>query len=483
MIRIAMALLCVAAAAPGAAQEPVLLATQSDGQYSMDEGGSLTVRGIAGQISIRPGKDANLRFAAARPDDRKEAVPVALWERGTTLELAPATEASGPVLLEIVVPPSASVRVHADGSSVIVRSLERRVEIVGADLEFRLTGLRGSASLDVERGSGTLEAIAGEVTLRGEGVRAVAKSITGRLAVSLNGGNLEASALESGADLDVYEADVTVSQGRGNLKIEARNGAVVVRDYDGVAEIRADGATVSLERIKGDFGIETDGEVRFRGIEADVHVDGYGADVSGSNSAGIVEVKSDDGTVHLEDVKGAVRIQGSRVDARLLRIGGDILVRTRQSQIHVHGPSAAVDIEVEGGTVEVVNPTGKVAVTGDPDDVRITEANSPLSVEVDSDEVLVHWVSMAFEGESRIENGRGNVRAHLTGNSGACRVEAKSVSGTVDSSIPTIKVLDDGKSANGVVGAGSGKRPTVWLTAHGDVAGTSDPVNVPTDAD
>jgi len=68
----------------------------------------------------------------------------------------------------------------------------------------------------------------------------------------------------------------------------------------------------------------------------------------------------------------------------------------------------------------------------------------PVQLEIDGGDADVSWVSLGGAKDSLLVNKSGNVTVRIPAGA-SCRVEAKSRYGRVDSSLPTVKVLDDQK--------------------------------------
>ena len=76
--------------------------------------------------------------------------------------------------------------------------------------------------------------------------------------------------------------------------------------------------TISLPfEIAADYipsrDIESDDEVKFREVQGDLRISGFGVTVRGMASSGTLQLFTDDGAVILENQSGATRIEGNEL--------------------------------------------------------------------------------------------------------------------------------------------------------------------------
>jgi len=128
-----------------------------------------------------------------------------------------------------------------------------------------------------------------------------------------------------------------------------------------------------------------------------------------------------------------------------------------------HGP---LSVENDAGSITVVRASGPLEITGRKCRIRIEELFGTIQLEADTQDTEVGWSVLPKEGESVVRNAGGGVVATFPAK-GACRVEARTTFGRVESEVPGVVADDLGNSAAGDVG---GPGPAVIrILASGDV--------------
>lgn len=183
---------------------------------------------------------------------------------------------------------------------------------------------------------------------------------------------------------------------------------------------------------------------------------------------------SPDGLVEISNVSGSVRVEGwERAEVRITgilgqgaerleidsrpgrtavrvvaprdgspRVGADIVARVPSgSRLEVTGVAAGVDVAGVAGPVGVETVSGGIRVGGTPQSVDVRSVSGAVDLEVFADTVQVRTVS----GRIRVDS-KGVERATLATTSGLIefsgalalrgRLEAKSVNGAVDLTLP-----------------------------------------------
>src|SRR5262249_46323405 len=144
--------------------------------------------------------------------------------------------------------------------------------------------------------------------------------------------------------------------------------------------------------------------------------------------------------INVEGIDDAMRIQGEGVHARIVDVGGELYVEASTSDF-VIDKTASVDLHLDRGslTIQRAGPV-KAVVAGA--DAHILDGTGPVQLDLDGGDAEVSWASVSAEKDSLIVNKSGAVTLRLPP-SASCRVEAKTKSGRIDSTLPTVRILDD----------------------------------------
>lgn len=465
----AIGVLCLATWAAGSASaaEPRLLATEAAGAVPIGNERWLTVEGFRGDVYVRATGEPEVRFQATRAGEPDTAMDVEVWVDGSSLVLRPPEGDAEPRALEVAVPVSLAVRVFASDAGVVASGLREELAVSGDGLNVDLRGIGGPLSLDLRGGTVSGMVLQGDVTLRGSDFRADLRQVLGFVDAGCAGAVLRLEQAGGGAEIDLDGGGLAVEGLEDGFVLRARDAQVRLQGLQDGARLELEGTPLVLSEGEGEIEIETDSEVRFNEMKASLHVNSWGGGVAGSGNEGLLEVRTDGARVEVEKIAGPMRVQGQQLDVRLADISGELAIYAGASQITVERAGAGLTIENDFGDVTVRRAAGNVKVNVRDGDVELGDLSGAVELWAEAARVEVGWASLRPDGDSRIENARGDVVAFFPPRGGAS-VEARSGFGRVESELAEIRVQEDGNSAAGVLG--NRRRPRVTILAEGSVS-------------
>jgi DUF4097 and DUF4098 domain-containing protein YvlB len=449
------------------ADAPQRLATEGTGRIELTDEKVLTLVGLRGQAILTGGGErGEILFTSVRADDRKTELPVAVWVDATVLTLRPAEgQDNAPRLLEITLPPGFDVRVDTTDAAIVGSGLDASLSIAGARVAVDVRGVNGKVVIDGEGTKLRLESINGSVSIKARDTEISASGIAGLLSVRAVRGTL-AVATARGFDGELDSVTAKVENVDDPVKIQGRNGTLVLTQASHGGAITLVGTTLRLERCAGDLAVTSDTAVKFKDCKAALRFDGDGAALTGERNAGSVDVRTRSAAVVLQNMTGPARIEGDALDVKLEHLVGELTINASTSQLAVTDVEGAVTIDCDGGGIALQRTLEAVKIVSRGGDVKIVEARGPVQVDADSGHVEIGWSSMSFEGVSGIRNASGGVVARFP-SQGASRIEVKSKFGQIESRLPNVKVAPDGHDAQGLLAFPG--QCTVTIEAGGDV--------------
>jgi hypothetical protein len=212
--------------------------------------------------------------------------------------------------------------------------------------------------------------------------------------------------------------------------------------------------------------VNSDTTVAFEKMAGALHFDLYGGSLQGTGNQGLVEVRTRNTEIGLNGIDGPVRIQGDGLKVHVNDVSGELYVEAAVSDVVIIKAGGGVGLKIERGNVALKGAQGNVTATITGGDAQLLELTGPVAMEIEGGNAEVSWTSISGETDTLVQNKSGDVTMHFPGNA-SCRVEATSKFGRVESDIATVRVMDDGKSAQGPIG--HGRRPTIKVEAEGSV--------------
>ena len=461
------------------AQEPELLADLADGMLTLEGENKLSIRDLQGAVSVRPGKAGEIRYSARSSDNRREERPVALWLDGRTLQFRPLAGQEGEkLILQISISPELAGEIELVDSRISAGGFGGGLELRGRNLKAELFSIGESLRVELEGGTLGVESVAGDASLDTRGTEVKVNRVSGYLTLVAQGAPVELFQLGSDVEASLDAVDLKVEEVRGAFRASAEGGSLALSQLMQGAELRLDEAAVSLSGSKGSIEIDTNAEVRFRDLEASLRVTSYGGNIRGQGSAGPLELTTSGAEVVLENLGASAQVQGDDLTVRVKGVRGDLLVRTTGSNLVLEDLQGTVDVENDFGDIIVKKAAKGLKVVSRDGDVRIIDLSGPLNLKSDGNEVRVSWAAMAQDGDSEIENERGDVWLGFPPKGGG-RLEVEAKAGRIESSVAGVRVTDDGNFASGLLGRAN--RPTIQVKAGANVyIATAGPGKAPT---
>jgi hypothetical protein len=444
----------------------VLVGEMAEGQVALEDATRLRIRGITGRLSIRSGRAGPLRFLSTLASDRASKSAVAVRREPGVLEIGPVAAGSAVArVLEVSVPPGVAVEIASAGSQIEVRGVEAGVRVEGDALELEITAV-GSAGLAVRNSRARVAGIDGTLSLDGVASSLEVSDIHGTLFATQAGGTLILRGLAGEADLDLSDTALTVQGSQAPFRLKARGGTSDVEGLVQGGELNLTAAPLTLSSCRGKIDVVTDASVRFENLEADLHVDGYGASVTGTGNSRLVEIVTDGAEVGLREIQGPVRIQGANLTLSLEGIGGELIVIASSSTVSIARVTAPVTVQNEYGDIDVRGAREGVQTVSSDGNVRLTDVAGPVDVESRGTRVEVSWTVLDAKDDSYISNEGGDVDVVFPWRA-RCRVEATSRSGRVSSELADAPADPDGRRASGSLNQGEG--PLVRIESQGSI--------------
>jgi hypothetical protein len=469
-----LSILALTLSAGAAAEEPILLSTETPAIVETQGMSSVRLEGIDGTISVRAARPGEMRYAARSLDNRREERSLALWQDGRDFVLRP-DDSSAPerLLVEIMVPRELSLEIDIVDSrlDISVLSGDLVVRSVRSDIDAR--GLEGVTRFELEGGTLSTSGTSGTISVGGHDFEARLTRGKGSVTLDVARSVVEISELESDLRADLDESQLTTNGVRQQFRLNADRSALELRGLYGGGELVLDESPLVLSDINGGFTVETDSDVRFRDIQAVLTVNSYGGNVHGSGNAGGCKINTYNAEVALDTIGGPVEVEGDNLQVRLETLKDALTARTSSSSLTVLGAEAAVDITNEFGDVEIAGASGPVTVVNRDGDTRIRELKGSLDLRADGNSVEVGWSAVAGEA-SRVENASGDVRVSFP-EGGAFRFTAEAPHGQIHSDLPEVRISDDGHTASGGSGvptrrgAGGSAGASIRIEAGADI--------------
>ena len=463
-------LLLFSAPVPVLAQSgPRLLASESAAIVPISVETRVEVEGVRGEIALRVGKPGEIRFLSRKPGGRKaEEIPLAVWADGATIRLTPPDgEAPQERVLEASIPPGMYVTVRAEQSKVTASSLQGGLEVRGEGLTVLAAAIESDVEVDVRGGGVKVQQVAGSATVRGSDVDVEVSGVRGSLLLSVVGERpAVVSDIGAGIDADLDGTTFQAANVKGLFRVRARGGSVAATAIEEGGDLDLSGASLRVEKSKGDITVNTDQACEFLENEAALHVDAYGPSAKVSGNKGLVEVRARNAEITLEKITGAARVEGDGLRLRVSDVGGELVAILGLSETWIQNVGGAIVVQSDRGDLDIRQATQKIEVKSEDGSVHLLDINGPVLVDADGEVVEVSWVSMPATDDSSIRNEGGDVLVRIPSGSGAM-INARAQFGRIETDIDTIRLFDGDTRAEGAVNRR--QRPVVRIEAGGDI--------------
>ncbi len=400
----------VAAQAPAVKTEPA----KATGLFPIAAQTSLVIRGIPGQIVVTTKATRELRFTSKAKDKSGGERPIAVSFGDTTVTMtSPPGGALPDGVLRVEAPASFSVRVEAQGGTVVVDGFAGAVGIVGKGTVVRAQALTGPLDAGVEGGSLSVTNLGGAVVAR------VGAAST-----------FSATDVRGGLDLNSRDATFKVQGLSGAFRLDARGGSGEVTGLASGGELRLSETPLRLTGGKGELTVTSNAAVDF------------------TNMTASMRFEMDGGTLHGKGNQGAVRVRARRTGVKLEGITGEVDLDTTSAGVVVQKITGPVNAIVYGG------------------DAQLLDLQGPVNLDIGGGNAEVSWTAITGDRDSLLKSTNGDLTVRLPANA-ACRVTARSSSGHVTSDLPALKAPPDATELDGALG--QAQRPRIEIEADGNI--------------
>ena len=402
------------------------------GLFPVSSETSLVIRGVPGQIVVTTKPTRELHFTSRAKDKSGSERPIAVVFSETTVTMSPppgATLSEG--ILRVEAPASFSVRVEAQGGTVVVDGFAGAVGIVGNGTVVRAQALMGTLDASVEKGSLSLTNLGGGVT-----ARLGAES------------TLSATNLRAGLDLNSQDATFKVQGLAGACRLEAHGGSGELSGLAAGGDLRLSESALRLTGGKGDVTVTSDAAVEFSNMTASMRFEMDGGTLRGKGNQGPVEVRARRTDVNLDGIVGALRVEGEGLKTKLVGISGELNLNVTRGNVLLQRTSGPLNAVIFAG------------------DAQLFELQGAVRLDIEGGNAELSWTAITGDKDSLLENRGGDITVRFPANA-SCRVTAKAKSGRITSDIPSIKVPADATEAQGALGQGKG--PVIAIEADGNI--------------
>jgi len=354
----------VAAQAPAVKPDPV----KATGLFPIASQTSLVIRGVPGQIVVTTKPARELHFTSRAKDKSGSERPIAVAFGETTVTMSsPPGDTLPDGILRVEAPASFSVRVEAQGGTVVVDGFAGAVGIVGKGTVVRAQALTGPLDAGLEGGSLSLTNLGGGLNLNSRDATFRVQGLAGACRLEARGGSGELTGLAAGGDLRLSESALRLTGGKGDLTVTS-DAAVEFSNMTASMRFEMDGGSLHGKGNQGSVRVRARRtEVKLEGITGELDLDTTGSGVVVSRNTGPVTAVVFGGDAQLLELQGAVRLDigGGNADVAWAAIAGDkdSLLKSNNGDITVRFPANAscrVTAKSSSGRITSDIPTIKV---------------------------------------------------------------------------------------------------------------------------
>jgi DUF4097 and DUF4098 domain-containing protein YvlB len=248
-----------------------------------------------------------------------------------------------------------------------------------------------------------------------------------------------------GMDMEVTvprHSPLSIRTDKGDVSVSDMDGGVSVYDKDGDIEVRTTSGDVSLELYKGDAKVaDTKGDVRLSGKGGEVEVNG---------ATGSLRIEGDFyGPVRADRVDKGVRVVSGKTDLTVSALAGHL--EASSGELELVDAGGNVDMRTRDTEVSVENPGGKL---------NIENRNAQTSVRF----------SRSLKEDVQITNSSGGISLTLPG-SASFEIQADCRNCDIESEFSSLSATKSESGDSHLAGKyGSGKGPKIVLkTSYGNI--------------
>lgn len=230
-------------------------------------------------------------------------------------------------------------------------------------------------------------------------------------------------------------SNVFVCTGRPRLNIDAADGKVLIRGWDG-DEVRIDDDRNAEVHNKGDkIFVDCSGTCDLKIYlprQSDVYIDGSNLEVDMAGINGFASVDVTSRPVLIEDWQGELEVDTSDGDIKLLRINGQAELDTSSGNVEIESCDGSFGIDTGAGSVTILDSRGSVSADTSGGSITLRGFKGPVTIDTGAGDVQLRDIS----GRNvYVDSGRGKISASLPGSSPG-RWQLDAGTGDIDLSVP-----------------------------------------------
>ncbi len=284
------------------------------------------------------------------------------------------------------------------GCPVTVRNDFGSLEVSSLEAAVDVANAHGKLSVSDVKGDARVENKFGAAEVSGVG---------GTLTVANTNGAVVVSAVAGVVTVRNRFGDVAVAQARKGATVTNGNGKVSVTETGGPVSVTDSFGSILVSGIAGSATVSNrNGTVEVHGVSGAAEV---------ANSFGDVTVSDVGGRLVVTNANARVKVGGVKGSARVKNGFGEILARDVRGDLEVENNNAAVTIDDVGGSVDARTGFARLEVRQVGRGVSVTNANGDVVVADAGGSVAVKssfgLVQADRVGSLRVENANGAVRA------------------------------------------------------------------------
>ena len=355
-------------------------------------------------------------------------------------------------LHEIDVPPGAPLRIsHGYGDVIVEPGDGARVEVLarvalqwqGRDAEAVSRYLEALTVSAVRRGDSVLISV-NRPPARPLAISQLALDLTVQVpaghsvVVGSSYGDVVLRGLSSPLTARASFGDVEVVRTTGPLVLACQNGDVVVRRHVGPLTVENANGAVNLIDVTGD-----------------VHVTGHLSDVFGRTLAGSCALDLRGGSGLISDLDGSLTLSGERAALEAHDISGRVALTSDLADVRLTRLQAGAALHVRRGSIELEECAGDVLLEARDAFARIQDPSGQLSLSTVRGDVVVDARGSSSLRGLVADAVDGSVVAYVSADL-AATVHAEARRGQVLTDLPlTLAGTETGARASGIVGKGT----------------------------
>ncbi len=324
-----------------------------DYSYLMQDGQSLVLKSMDGDISITGTGENNLRITQKLETDRDPSLfkkgSLKEYENSIIFSPQPGLSFTLRKSYEISVPENTPLMLNLFDGQLSIRNMSADISAAKINGNIFLENLTGKVKVSTGSGKLTIIDVDGEV----EG-----NILDGNMVIKNTRGKVT---LESGS------GDISVSGFSGTLDLKTFAGNCVLTNVDGekleVVTRGGDISAISLVARSAIFSTMA-GDVRLQNLDGFVSAETYGGEISGENLSGNIQLENYSGDINIQNIRGKLDIDayaGSVTVSQFIpdsKMGMDSRVKVVSGDISLTyaGENIALDLKTHSGEI-----TGNVA--------------------------------------------------------------------------------------------------------------------------